>query len=386
MERTKKLKTPAGNVHDIRYLLTIVASLKRREGRAQIEARTLAYFQRMINDYNYSKSTRYGLFFKPRKVNIVVVRHVVSELKNLNLIQEENQYLKLTDEGRFVASLIEQRDTDELKKIFTRLMLENYYIFEYFLEMMEASGSEGIPIPFITSKVFSKFNGDPEKIGERYINAINERCPSLIKEPYKLHNQLRKSKIDSIAKRTDKIKKLQSVIEKYVVSEVFQPHMKSRRVYDFVRSRTTFLGLTNYARYELENLPAEVTYLISGFAPTFPYHKKIVDYSGGTIYINSPSYEEIRKSFKESLIKTYKAKKDEFGYMKIADARDAVCRDLRVADNLFDLHIQRLYEMEPNLLSFTYLGAEDKITEKRLPILFERRGELFTRLKINMRR
>jgi hypothetical protein len=73
--------------------------------------------------------------------------------------------------------------------------------------------------------------------------------------------------------------------------------------------------------------------------------------------------------------------------MKIADARDKVCKELKISDNLFDEYIKKLYKEEPHWLSFTYGGAEDKITEKRLPIIFETPiRELFTLFKINLRR
>ncbi len=52
--------------------------------------------------------------------------------------------------------------------------------------------------------------------------------------------------------KTEKINRLQSVIEKFIVSEAFGPIIKSRRTYDFVRSRTTFLELTNYGIFDFE--------------------------------------------------------------------------------------------------------------------------------------
>ncbi|MBT9145911.1 MAG: hypothetical protein DDT42_01788 [candidate division WS2 bacterium] len=341
----------------------------------------------MINDYNDAKASKYGFSFKPREVNIKVVKHVVAELKYLKFIRKENGYLILTDEGENIAALIEKKDSTELKKVFTKLMLENFNIFEYFLKRIkEASNGSGVPIPFITSDVFNKCGGDSKKIGEKYISIINKNCSNIITEPMKLYNLLEDAKVDLIEKRTDRINKLQSVIEKFVVSEAFVPNIKSRRTYDFVRSRTTFLGLTNYATFDFEGFPAEVTYLISDFNQTFKQTIN-VEYSRGSTYINYPSFEEVRESLKDSITKIHSEKKDDFGYMKIADVRDMVCRDLKISDNIFDKYLKNLYEEDPHWLSFTYAGAGDKITEKRLPIVFEKpMREFFTLLKINLRR
>lgn len=387
MELKKKLNAPSGNVHDIKYLYNVIAGLKRKNGQVESNIKTFEYFKKMINDYNDAKASKYGFYFKPREVNIKVVKHVVAELKYLKFIRKENGYLILTDEGENIAALIEKKDSTELKKVFTKLMLENFNIFEYFLKRIkEVSNGSGVPIPFITSDVFDKCGGDSKKIGEKYISIINKNCSDIITEPMKLYNLLEDAKVDLIEKRTDRINKLQSVIEKFVISEAFVPNIKSRRSYDFVRSRTTFLGLTNYATFDFEGFPAEVTYLISDFNQTFKQTIN-VEYSRGSAYINYPSFEEVRESLKDSITKIHSEKKDDFGYMKIADVRDMVCRDLKISDNIFDKYLKKLYEEDPHWLSFTYAGAGDKITEKRLPIIFAKpMREFFTLLKLNLRR
>jgi hypothetical protein len=386
MEIKKKLNTPSGNVFDIKYLYNVIAGLRRKGGRAESNIKTIEYFKKMINDYNNAKATKYGLSFKPREVNIKVIKHVVAELKYLKLIRKENGHLILTNEGENIAVLIEKKESAELKNIFSKLMLENFNVFEHFLKRIkEVSNGNGIPIPLITSNVFDKCEEDSKKIGENYINIINKNCLNILVRPEKLYVLLEEANIDSIEKRTDKINKLQSVIEKFVLSEAFAPNIQSRRTYDFVRSRTTFLDLTNYATFDFEGFPAEVTYLISDFKPTFNHTKKTTNYSGGSIFINYPTFEEIRESLKETIVKIYNTCKDDFGYMKIADARDEICRELRISDTLLDEYIKRLYKEEPHWLSFTYAGAGDKITEKRLPIIFEKpMREFFTLFKINL--
>jgi len=388
METKKKLNAPSGNVHDIKYLYNVIAGLKRMGGRAENNIKTIEYFKRMINDYNNAKATKYGLSFKPREVNINVIEKIIAELKYLELIRKENGDLILTDEGKKIAVLIEKKESAELKKIFSKLMLENFNVFEYFLKRInEVSNGNGVPIPFITSNVFDKCEGDPKKVGENYINIIKNNHLNISVKPEKLYILLEEANIDSIEKKTDKIDKLQSVIEKFVISEAFGPNIQSRRRYDSVRSRTTFLELTNYAIFDFEGFPAEVTYLISNFEDTFNHIKKTIDYSGGTIFINYPAFEEIRERFKETIAEVYNKYKDDFGYMKIADARDKVCKELKISDNLFDEYIKRLYKEEPYWLSFTYGGAKDKITEKRLPIIIETpMREFFTLFKINLRR
>ncbi|MGQ9702546.1 MAG: hypothetical protein ACUVQT_08860, partial [bacterium] len=203
-----------------------------------------------------------------------------------------------------------------------------------------------------------------------------------------LNEILEREKVDLIEKRTDRINKLQSIIEKFVVSEAFYPDIQSRRTYDFVRSRTTSLGLTNYANFNFDGFPAEVVYLISDFERnTFKYSTKEIDYQEGKIYLHSPKLEDIKEALKQTMSKFYNSNKDEFGYMKISDMRYLVCRELRISDNLFDNYVKKLYQEEPNWLSFTYSGASEKITEKRLPIIFEKpMREFYTLIKLNLRR
>lgn len=320
MEGTKKLSMPSGNVHDIRYLYAVIAGLKQRSGRLEGSPTTFEYFRKAINDYNDAKASRYGLSFKPREVNVKVVKHVVTELKGLKLIRSENGHLALSSEGGNVALLIERRESDELKKIFARLMLENYNIFESFLKRLkEISSSKGLPVPSISSAVFTRCEEDPIKIAQSYIYIVKETCPNLALNPQRLYGILEEANIASLGKRTEKIQTIQAIIERYVIAEAFSPSIKSRRVYDFVRWRTSFLEFTNYAILYFEGFPAEVTYLISDFKPAFAHAVRTVEYADGTIYVNHPTFEEMLEAFKDSMITTYNAKKNEFGYAKIAD-------------------------------------------------------------------
>jgi len=388
VEIKTELTIPSSGIHDIKYFYTIVESLSRRGGKADNSDKTFEYFRRMINNYNEAKASKYGLSFRPREINIETVKRATFELIDLKIIAKENGYLTLTGAGKNVAMLIERKDSEELKKVFMKLMLEKYSVFEYFLKRIKVvSKGEGLPIPFITSEVHDKYSGNSKKIAENYINILNRICPSIMIEPDGLYSKIEKTSIDSTKQKTEKIKKLQTIIEKYVVSEVFQSNIESRRTYDVIRSRTTFLELTNYAIFDIEGFPAEITYLISDFEPSFQQTMDRVDYDRGTLYLNRPSFEELREPFKEFLTKTYIGKKDEFGYARIAEVRDVMCRELKISDNLFDMYLKRLYKEEPHWLSFTYLGAGEKITEKRLPLIIEEPiREFFTLLKINLRR
>lgn len=388
MEVQKKLKMPSGNVHDIKYLYSVINGLKRKGGCVEINVKTLEYFKKGLNDYNEAKAAKYGLSFKPREVNIKIVGHVLAEHKKLNLIRKEKGYIMLTDEGEKIASLIENKKTEELKELFTKLMLETFTIFEYFLKRIKKiSSGNGIPIPFITSDVFNKCGGDSKKIGDSYVEVLKNRS-NLVINSSKLHEILAREKVDLIEKRTDRINKLQAIIEKILVSEAFYPNIQSRRTYDFIRSRTTFLGLTNYANFNFDGFPAEAVYLISDFeSNSFKYSTKEIDYQGGKIHLHSPKLEDIKEALKETMIKVYNSNKDEFGYIRISDMRDLVCRELKISDNLFDNYVKKLYQEEPHWLSFTYSGASEKITEKRLPIIFEKpMREFFTLIKLNLGR
>ncbi len=130
-----------------------------------------------------------------------------------------------------------------------------------------------------------------------------------------------------------------------------------------------------------------MTYLTSDFEPSFGSGSEILAFSHGTIFINNPPFDEVRTKLKEFMAKGYSELKDEFGYVKVADLREKVCRNLRIGDSLFDDYVKRLYLQEPHWLSFTYSGAADKITDKRLPIIFDKpTRQFFTLVKVNLGR
>ena len=388
MESKKKLSMPPGNVHDIRYLYTIIAGVKQRGGRVPRNDALLDYLSKLINDYNEAKATRYGLSFRPKGVNIKVVKHALAELRYLGLMDRYDGHMVLTAAGEAVAGLISARESAELKTIFAQLMLENFRIFEFLLRRIsEVSSGAGVPIPQIAAGILDKCEGDWRAIAGKYISIASRSCPMVFANAGGLYTSLEAEGIESVDKRTEKLNKLQSIIEKFIVSQVFGPVIQSRRAYDCVRSRTTFLELTNYGTFDFEGFPAEVAYLIADFERPFAAGTKDVRYRGGKLYVNHPAFEKVRDAFTSYLWEAYESGKDEFGYMKIADMRDAVCRKLRISDDLFNEYLKRLYSEEPHSLSLTYLGAEERITEKRLPVVFEKPvRELFTLIKVNMRR
>src|SRR3989442_9139704 len=148
----KKLKIPPAGVHDVRYLYTIIDGLKRRGGKIDNNHNAMEYLRRLINSYNDSKATSFGLSYKPREVNTVIVEDAVNELLVLGMIQKEGGHFSLTDLGGHVFTLIEKRESRALRHIFAKAMLDNYSIFGYFLQRLRAiSDSEGCLIPEVTS-------------------------------------------------------------------------------------------------------------------------------------------------------------------------------------------------------------------------------------------
>jgi len=387
MEIKNKLTTPPSAIHDIMYFYNIVEGINRKGGRVQIDEKIFNYLAQMINNYNESKATKYGFSFRPRGVNTETVKKAVSELVDLELIRRESGYLTLTNLGNEIAALIKSKESEQLKIIFARLMLDKYDIFEYLLKRIhEISHGQEFPIPFITAPVFERFAANSEEIVEKYFEAIRKSYPSFPGNLPALLESVREAKIELLEKKTEKTNKLQALVERFVVSAAFGPNIESRRAFDFIRSRTTFLEFTNYAIISLDGLPVDITYLTSDFEATFKQSVKKVDYSRGTLYVNHPAFEEVGEQFRELLTKFYISKKDEFGYVRIAEARDVICRQLRVSDVLFDTYLRSLYKKEPHLLSFTYLGAGEKITEKSLPLVMkEPMREFFTLLKINVK-
>ncbi|MGI0014510.1 MAG: hypothetical protein ACREBU_13870, partial [Nitrososphaera sp.] len=306
MESKNKLSMPPGNVHDIRYLYTIIAGVKQKGGRVVANAETLDFLTRLVNDYNEARATRYALSFRPKGVNVKVVKHAVAELRYLALLDREDGHLVLTRRGEEAARLIAERESGELKEVFTQLMLENFRIFEFLLKRIdEVSSGAGVPIPQVTAAIFDKCAGDPRTLAEKYIDIASRSCPMVFANATGLYTSLEAEGVASIERRTEKLDKLQSILERFIVSQVFGPIIQSRRAYDFVRSRTTFLELTNYGTFEFGGFPAEITYLISDFERPFTQGSREVRYRGGKLYINRPVFEKIKDALRRSIAEVY---------------------------------------------------------------------------------
>jgi|GEM_PF-2302148 len=384
MEEKLRFTLPT-SIHDIRYHYTILSGIDQKGGKIENNVKTKEYLRTLINNYNDSKASKFGFSYKPREINIGVIKNILYELKKLSLISEKEKQIALTDEGNRIVSLIKQKDSKQLKRVFAKIMLNHYTILPYFLRQIKVSPKREIPIPFITKGVLDKYENNPEATIEECLDVLSSYCPTIRFDVSELHDMLRSKNINLIDKRANKLKKLQAIIEKYVIMNVFERMISSRRAYDVIRSRTTYLDLTNHGIFNIDGYSAEIIYLISDFEPSFPYNQEEIKYSKGDIYINYPRWEDLKARFKISVLNNYLANRDSLGYAMIAEVRDSVCKELRISDSLFDLFLKNLYKEEPPYLSFTYFGAEDKITEKRLPIVFEKpMRQLFTRLKVNM--
>jgi len=298
MQKKRIINVPSGNIFDIRYLFTILASIDSVGGVIVNNSQTDEYFKNSVNEYNNRKDDKYGFSHKSKEVNVDTIKHIVYELKYLELIKREEKQILLTKSGKEVTSLIRNKNALELKKIFTQLMLSKYIIFDYFLRKMKQFNN-GIPIPIITSEIFDKYSGNLNEIIKNYIKAINTVCHMPILKTDILDELLEDYNEIKLEQRTEKIKKLQTIIERYVVSSLFFPKIKSRRTYDFVRARTTFLGLTNFANFNYDGFIVELLYPIFGFENNFKHTFIIIDMLDYQLFINSPLFEEIKNEFRK---------------------------------------------------------------------------------------
>lgn len=380
----KKLKMPPGAIHDLRYLYVIISGIYERSDNIIYNPSAISYFKRLLNEYANARADLYGISNRPRAINDDVVKNAISELTRLELVSKSSNNLSLTESGKEIAKLIKSNDKDQLKNTFTKLMLSKYYIFEYFLKRIKnLTNGAGIPIPIINS---STLKTDDEiaikNVISKYLEMINNVC-RIIPDEDKIKIFINELDLDHIPTKTKKIDALQSALEKLVLSNAFESKINSKRAYDFIRSRTTFLELTNYFTQETDGYQFETTYLISDFDKFHYKESKAVDYMGGCIYKNHPPFDVIVDRFKSTISEVYKDRKDEFGYAKVGVMRDFVCRKLEISDSTFDDYIKLLYKSSPSILSFTYAGASDKITEKRLPIIMDGKNrELLTLMKI----
>lgn len=378
------MKMPSGSVHDIRYLYTIIDGISQQGGTVQATDKTLRTFRNLINEFNDAKASRIALSFRPRGVNLDVVKDTVSELVSLNVVKREGEAVSLTELGRRIAALIAERQGEQLRRLFAKLMLAAYSVFQAFLSQLSGIQESCALTPIVTSSLLDRFEGDSRRIVDYVLQTVERRTRA------SFANQLVAESVDfkSIDKlgRTAKAKRLQAITEKVVVSGLFPGVISNQRTFDFIRSRTTFLELTNYGIFDVDGLLCEFTYPISGQKPLSEFAQEPMEYSEGVVYLNRPTFEQIEGRLRKSIDAGYKQEKDEFGYAQISDVRDSVCRDLRISDNLFDSYLRRLSDASPGLFSFSVRGAGEKITEKRAPLIIDKPvRELYTLIMVNQR-
>ncbi|MBE2228444.1 MAG: hypothetical protein IAE93_13900 [Ignavibacteria bacterium] len=376
------IKAPTGNIHDVKYLYTILYGIFQRNYELPDTPKTLEFFKKLINDYNTSKAIRYNLSLRPKEVNVGTIENILKELKNLSLIEYKNDKIVLNGIALEVCSLIKDKKSEELRLLFAKLMLDNFTVFNTFLKTTMSFDKKEVCIPNLNSGFMDRHNSDENKILSLYIAYYATQYKNILFDHGELIDSLHEANYGELINRGDKIKKLQSVLEKYFVTKLFSGNITSRRQYDFIRTRCAVLDMANYAIFDTDGLSFEITYLISSFEPEFEHFNKVAYYAG-ELYMNSPEFLQIERKLIESARLIYNNKKDEFGYAKIADVRDYVCRDLRITDRLFDNYIIRIHIKDPSLIKFTYSGASDKITEKRLPIIIDKQlREFYTFIKI----
>ena len=368
-EKTFRLQ---GSIHDVQHLFLGFRAIMQLGSLAD-QKQAIVDVQREILSYNKELAERYNLP-KPRDVGFSVAEDVVSVLKSIGLLEYQDHNVRLSTQGKQLASFLESSRTKEFRNELTRLILEKFPEIGEFLTFLNRSTiSEELVLPKFTVELAKSVQWDPEAIADRIITSTS-KC---LREPSKS----RLSKIElkkqlsfqRSLREGDGDKSLESMVDRYLITRLMSPFVTSKRKYDVIRDLSTSLFLVNSGSFKEGELSLEAVYSTSWLYPDMSPPANVHEFNeliltnGKTIKIHEPSLEAFEKELRRTVVEAYRNLEPEFGFVDISDLRDHVCRVLRISDRLFDTGIVRLYGKEPQGFGLSY--SFKKVTSKRLPIL-----------------
>jgi hypothetical protein len=369
---TKSLKL-RGSIHDVQYLFAGIRALLLLKTPAGKET-FIASVRKEISDYNRQLADRYTLG-KPRSIGSLLAYDVIADLKALGVVELVNNKWDFSLVGKHLVSLLENSRTKEFRNEITKLMVSRFpQLASFLMALYELTTSEELVLPRVTAELFNYVSARNMRV---MANSIVGVASTNLSEDSKLKLsafELEKRLNMAFEKaKGDKIRSLGVEADQYLVSRLFGPNINSKRTYDIVRDLCTSLFLVNYGYFKKGDMYSEIVYLTSWLYPSMRTPSDIHGFNeinledGRRILIHDPFGEAFKTKFAEAVKRAYATQPHEFGFVRISNLRNQVCKDLRISDRLFDSEIVEIYEENPQKFSLSY--SFEKVTSKRLPIL-----------------
>lgn len=331
------MKITSYNITDVGYLyigLRILAGLPQKVGREE-QMKTIS---RSILKYVSDKALRLMLP-EPKGTFGTVGEKVCHELVHLQLARSVQGAFEITDAGREVLELLDQKKHLKLRRLIASIHLQTYDNLRSIVQRHLEVGYIWLPI-VETSQLSS------ENYLVRLLKPIFEESAAAIASEL-LNN------IDSLSP-----KKIENALHERILRQVFCNETFSVPLFRAISDRLVSLRLLNIMKYNIENSEFAKSY--SPCVATSPPHNWYIHLniplpSGElySLYFCEPNM--VDQQVQEILLKTvneaFLILSQNAGYYDLPDVRDFVCDQLKIPEAAFDEGINCLLDLQPSPLT-----------------------------------
>jgi len=370
-QQTKLLKL-RGSIHDAQYLFAGIRAILLLKDPSE-KGEVIAGVRKEISDYNREFAEKYNLG-KPRSIGPSLANDVVTILKALDIVELEKKKIRFSPLGEHLAFLLENSQTKGFRNEMTKLMVNKFSQLSSFLTSLYRLTINGeLVLPKVTPKLLEISKGDTMTMADRMIEVASRNLTETHKSRLSSLDLQKKLRLHIEMTKGKKIKSLEVAAHRYLISNLMGPEIANKRTYDIIRDQCVSLFLVNSGYLEKEDTHCEVVYLTSWLYPDMMPPSNINEFNdidlgdGRQIRIHEPSSPGFKVKFSETVSETFRNLQPEFGFVKISDLRNEVCKKLRISDRFFDSEIVTLHQQNPQKFSLSY--SFEKVTSKKLPIL-----------------
>jgi len=335
---------------------------------------------------------------------------VISEAEVYGLIEQDRDYLALTDQGRKLLDIYRESGLLAFNRALFQYMEENYHAFHYLVQFCYKSNKKNPGLLILPN--YSPLKLQIERSDIRHssdIIAYSERLTKKLEKDIFDHLGVKRNLAQNNAILIDRLRKTGLIPEKgsepfepkkynaiikrfrdfwlnYFLKEIYQ-HSFSLHSFDIWVYRGKQLGIIHATEF-YPNFNGRIVYptsIIIDYDASRDF-QKIFTYDGGqSLFVHSPKWdqEDTQESFVKALTDAYfDIRKSHRSYfVSLADVRELVCYNLKIPEYLFDEFLKEAYKLNiKGQLNINFSLEADKLPQetsamylKREPIMIDER-------------
>jgi hypothetical protein len=296
----------------------------------------------------------------PRGTFETVGEKVCQELVHLQLAHPVPGSYELTDLGRHALSLLNSRQTRDLRILMIRSHFETYDNFRYILARHIETGE--LLRPIVEA---------PRATNEEYIEALLR--------PSFGDNASAKAKavLQRLPTAKDTAKRTEDALAEEVLTEFLPQRRTQVPLFRAIADRMNSMRLLNVARHRIDDAEFVQTYPTCLFNPSgeadpvAPWRIPVQAVADGlptTLWVCEPdtNNSDFLKLVRDHILDAFSHVPSEGGYHDLPDVRDFVARQLRIPEAAFDEALNALLDTAASPFS---LGLQyERISGRRRPL------------------